>query len=133
MSNEKELSIKLPPNDMRKISREDALNLERLSTLEEVKEAVWSGRVDKSPGYDGFNFRFFRELYDDIRSELLLFVHQFMESSILHESLNVTWVSLIPKVNNPVCSKDYRPINLVGSLCKIISKILSLRIRGLMN
>ena len=43
--------------------------------------------------------------------------------SIRH--LNITWVTLIPKRENPTDIDDYRPISMVGALYKIIAKILS--------
>ncbi|XP_057529705.1 uncharacterized protein LOC130808238 [Amaranthus tricolor] len=43
--------------------------------------------------------------------------------------VNVTWVTLIPKSENPMTIEDYRPISMVGALYKIITKILSLRLR----
>ena len=43
--------------------------------------------------------------------------------------VNVTWVTLIPKSENPMTIEDYRPISMVGALYKIIAKILSLRLR----
>lgn len=126
-------SLQLPLNEMKQFSREDALNLEKMSTLEEVKMAVWSCGVEKSTGFDGFNFMLFREMWEVTGSEPLAFVQQFFESGILPMSLNVTWVTMIPKIKNPLCLKDYRPISLMGSLYKIIAKILSLKLRGVMN
>ena len=43
--------------------------------------------------------------------------------------LNVTWVTLIQKVESPTSIDQYRPISVVGALYKIISKILSSRLR----
>ena len=61
------------------------------------------------------------EIYDLV---LYFFVNG---SSVSH--LNITWVSLIPKSGNPTSIKDYRPISMVGAFYKIISKILSLRLK----
>ena len=47
--------------------------------------------------------------------------------SIRH--LNITWVTLIPKVENPTSIKEFRPISMVGAIYKIISKILSSRLK----
>jgi len=42
---------------------------------------------------------------------------------------NITWVTLIPKKKVPTKVKDYRPISMVGSIYKVIAKILSGRLR----
>jgi len=40
---------------------------------------------------------------------------------------------LIPKVDNPQQLDDFRPISLVGCLYKIISKVLSLRLKKVIS
>ena len=44
--------------------------------------------------------------------------------------INVTWVALVPKKKCPSSIDDYRPISMVGALYKIISKILSHRLKS---
>jgi hypothetical protein len=39
-----------------------------------------------------------------------------------------TYVVLIPKIHNPQRESDYRPISLIHSFAKIISKILAQRL-----
>lgn len=82
------------------------------------------------PRYDSFNFRFFREIWEEIGEEILKFMEQFMQTSFLPKRINVTWMTLIPKVKNPISLKGYRPISLVGSMYNIIPKLLSIRLRG---
>lgn len=106
----------LPPDGFRRISMESGLILERIPTMEEVKNAVWSCGVDKAPGFDGFNFKFYRGMWEEIGEEVFCFVKQFMETGMFPSNLNVTWVTLIPKVRSPVSLKDYRPISLIGKL-----------------
>ena len=45
----------------------------------------------------------------------------------------MTWVTLIPKVDDAQEIKDYRPISMVGCVYKVIVKILANRIKGVMN
>ena len=52
-------------------------------------------------------------------------------SSVSH--LNITWVALIPKSGSPTSIEDYRPISMVGALYKIISKILSHRLKDVID
>jgi hypothetical protein len=43
------------------------------------------------------------------------------------------FVTLIPKVNSPFSLGDFRPISLLGSLYKLIAKVLASRLAKVMN
>jgi hypothetical protein len=49
------------------------------------------------------------------------------------KSLNVTFVSLIPKKVEVVEIKDFRPISLMGGVYKIISKVLATRMKTILG
>ncbi|GKC22246.1 hypothetical protein Tco_1024396 [Tanacetum coccineum] len=51
--------------------------LEAAFTLEEVKEAVWACSSVKSPGPDGFNFKFIKRYWDLIKFEFFSFIKEF--------------------------------------------------------
>ena len=116
-----------------KISEAQASLLESTPSRQEVKQAVWACGIDKAPGFDGFNFRFIREIWDVIKDEIYELVLEFFVNGNTIRHLNVTWVSLIPKVENPTSIEDYRPISMVGALYKIISKILSSRLKDVIG
>lgn len=48
-------------------------------------------------------------------------------------AMKSTFIVLIPNKEGARDSRDYRPISLVTSLYKIISKVLSLRLKGFMG
>jgi len=45
--------------------------------MEEIKEVVWDCDSNKSLGLDGFNFNFFKELWDLIKQDLSRVVMSF--------------------------------------------------------
>ncbi|KAK2637456.1 hypothetical protein Ddye_032248 [Dipteronia dyeriana] len=47
--------------------------------------------------------------------------------------MNKSFIALIPKVDNPRSFRDFRPIYLIGSLYKILAKILANRLRKIMH
>jgi len=47
----------------------------------------------------------------------------------LTKGINSTLIVLIPKVDSPLCLADFRPISLVNSIYKILSKVLANRLR----
>jgi len=46
---------------------------------------------------------------------------------------NASFICLIPKVDNPQQLGDFKPISLVGCLYKIVLKLLSLRLKKVIN
>ncbi|XP_057532857.1 uncharacterized protein LOC130810741 [Amaranthus tricolor] len=48
----------------RKLSPDQAQHLENIPSREEVQDAVWAYGTDKAPGFEGFNFKFVREMWE---------------------------------------------------------------------
>ena len=95
----------------------------------EVKEALMSCDMSKAPGYDGFNIKCIKHVWPIMGEEFSRYVIQFFETGQLAPSINITWVELIPKKKVATEVKDFRPISMVGSVDKVIAKILSRRLR----
>jgi len=57
------------------------------------------------------------------------FISDFHRNGKLARGINTTFIALIPKVDSPQRLNDFRPISLVGSLYKILSKVLANRLR----
>ena len=57
------------------------------------------------------------------------FLHEFHRNGHLAKGINSTFIALIPKVDSPQRLNDFRPISLVGSLYKILAKVLANRLR----
>ena len=60
-------------------------------------------------------------------------IFEFARDGIVHGVTNETYIYLIPKKVNSSKVKDFRPINLVTSCYKIISKNLSNRLKGVLE
>ena len=61
------------------------------------------------------------------------FLKEFYQNDQFVKSLNATFLVLVPKSRTVVDLKDLRPISLVGSLYKILSKVLANRIKRVMS
>ncbi|CAJ2674496.1 unnamed protein product [Trifolium pratense] len=102
-------------------------------SLDEIKEAVWDCDSYKSPGPDGINFGFVKDFWADIKGDIVRFCSEFHRNGRLTKGLNATFIALIPKVDSPQRLNDFRPISLVGSLYKILAKVLANRLRLVMG
>jgi hypothetical protein len=61
------------------------------------------------------------------------FLLEFHRNGKLTKGVNSTYIALIPKVDNPQCLADFRPIALVDCLYKVLAKVLANRLRSVME
>ncbi|GKA77278.1 RNA-directed DNA polymerase, eukaryota [Tanacetum coccineum] len=117
----------------RSLSNEQKDDLERMVSMEEVKRAVWDCGTDKSPGPDGFSFGFYRHFWPTIDNEVFEAVKYFFIHNNFPIGCNSAFIALIPKILDANMVKDFRPISLIGSIYKIVAKILANRIVGVLD
>jgi len=99
---------------------------------EEVKSVVWLCEGSKSPSPDDFNFNFIKGSWEVLKHDIVVVVHLFQEMGCIPKGCNASFITLVPKVKDPTSINQYRPISLVGSLYKIITKVLSCRIKKML-
>lgn len=107
--------------------------LEQPFTLEEVKKAVFDLGSDKAPGPDGFPMLFFKTYWEIVKVEVLHLCEDFFSGKANLERINWASIALIPKSSSPATLNDYRPISLINSSLKIISKILATHLSSVMD
>ncbi|KAL5538312.1 hypothetical protein UlMin_043117 [Ulmus minor] len=95
------------------------MQLEKPFILADVKAAVFQMAPSKSPGADGMS----------VATACLGVLNEGMSLA----STNETLITLIPKVKSPNRITDYRPISLCNVIYKIISKMLTNKLRLVMN
>ncbi|KAL6331444.1 hypothetical protein AAG906_011383 [Vitis piasezkii] len=108
--------------DWSPISGESASRLDSPFTEEEISKAIFQLERDKAPGPDGFTI-----------VEDLVRVFASFTSGIINQSTNASFIVLLPKKSMSKKISDFRPINLITSLYKIIAKVLSGRLRGVLH
>ncbi|GKU96316.1 hypothetical protein SLEP1_g9566 [Rubroshorea leprosula] len=116
-----------------KISQVESCMLSTKFSEEEIYKAVWDCDSSKALGPDGFNFKFFKEMWEVIKQDIIGFADEFYTNGKLVKGFNASFVVLIPKTSNPQKIEDFRPISLIGSMYKIIAKLLANRIRLVMG
>ena len=68
-----------------------------------------------------------------MEKDVLAVFEEFFQHCKFEKSLNVTFIALIPKQNDATNIRDFRPISLVGSMYKILSKVLANRLRVILD
>ncbi|GKE07602.1 hypothetical protein Tco_1399620 [Tanacetum coccineum] len=92
---------------------------------QEIKDAVWDCGGDKAPGPDGFTFEFIKKYWEIIGNDILAYVKEFEASVNIHHGCNSSFITLVPKVYDPIVIGDFRPISLIGCQYKIIAKVIA--------
>ncbi|GJU72271.1 RNA-directed DNA polymerase, eukaryota [Tanacetum coccineum] len=115
------------------LSSEQRTELESEVTNDEIKRAVWDCGTDKAPGPDGFTFGFYRRFWYIIESDVYDAVKHFFTYEDIPKRCNSSFIALISKFSGANLVKDFRPISLIGSLYKIIAKILTNRLVGVLG
>jgi hypothetical protein len=107
----------------------DLDQLEQAITEEEVWAAIKTLPSDKAPGPDGYSGRFYKVAWQIIKVDFMTAIGRVMQGDVskLH-LLNSAYITLIPKTAEAVEVKDYRPISLIHSFTKIITKVLASRL-----
>jgi hypothetical protein len=110
--------------------RHDLSSLSSDFSQDDIDLAVRSMPTNHSPGPDGFNGLFFKKCWSIIREDFSRLLRDFFSNNISLQSINSSIIALIPKKDNPVRVEDYRPISLLNYTLKSITKLLSVRLQG---
>ncbi|GJU90435.1 RNA-directed DNA polymerase, eukaryota, partial [Tanacetum coccineum] len=111
-----------------RLSSDQVSDLDRNISTDEIRAAVWDCGENKSPGPDGYTFEFFRRYWNVIGPDFSSAVACFFENGSFPRGCNASFIALIPKVVDAKLVTDFRPISLIGSVYKVVTKILANRL-----
>ncbi|XP_010694769.2 uncharacterized protein LOC104907527 [Beta vulgaris subsp. vulgaris] len=75
-------------------------------TNQEIDATLAAIDDSKAPGLDGFNAVFFKQTWAAIKSEVYSGVLEFFDYNLMYKPVNITAITLIPKVENPTHTND---------------------------
>jgi len=119
--------------NFRTISVREGAEITKPFNMEELKNAVLDCDSYKCPGPNGVNFGFIKDFSGDMNEDLMRFVSDFHCNRKLVKGINSTFISLIPKKDCPQTLNDFRPISLVGSLYKVLVKLLANQLKNVIG
>lgn len=111
------------------VSEDMNQSLLKIPIDEEIREATFAINPEKAPGSDGMISLFYQRFLSNIGSDVCAMVRNFFEARDFDQRSNQTNICLIPKTDIPVSMTEFRPISLCNVGYKIISKILSTRLK----
>ena len=109
-----------------------ASNLEGIDapySEEEVKVAIMGMSGDKAPGPDGFTNEFYKAFKSLLKDDLLKFFEDFHDNRAALCGINCAFIMLLLKTDTSLEMRDFRPISLVHSAPKLVSKVMTNRLQ----
>jgi hypothetical protein len=106
------------------------LNLSNLKLWNTIKQLP----PDKAPGPDGFTGRFYKACWSIIKKDIMAAILTVWNKDFRNfRYLNTTFITLLPKKEDAILAKDFRPISLIHSFAKLITKVMANRLSGYMD
>ena len=118
---------------VRKLNDEQKRQTDEDIKESEILEAISSCKNNKTPGPDGLSAEFFKCFLVDLMPLFKAMIEESLERGELPESLNMSYITLLPKVDNCTQPKQYRPISLLNIDYKIITRVLTNRLQKHMS
>ena len=120
--------------DIPQLSEESRNSCEGNISKDECLESLKSMKLNKSPGNDGFTVEFYLTFWPQLGGLLAEVFNESFGKGCLATSQKQGVITLIEKEGkDQLCIKNYRPITLLNTDYKILSKIMAKRIMGVLN
>jgi len=94
-------------------------------TKDEIYTALQQMAPVKAPSPDGYSVCFYQHNWETIHTKVCLAIFHFFHTRMLDSNLNKTHIALIPKILQPECVSEFRPISLCNVLYKLVLKVLA--------
>lgn len=107
-------------------------SLVSIPTAEEITKMIFRLNTNKAPGPDGLTSGFFKASWSLLGDEVAQSIIHFFHTSFLPSSTNSTILALIPKRPGASAISDFRPIALLNTIYKVISRLLVKRLKPIL-
>ncbi|MCO5611804.1 hypothetical protein L7F22_066063 [Adiantum nelumboides] len=129
---QQKLNTFLEPMDS-KINEEKKLLLGRPFSVYEVETVVKAMKKEKTPGPDGIQAEVLQELIKYAGQDLCDLLYHWRREGTIQPEFNQGLIKLIPKGQDKMEVKNYRPLTMLNTVYKVMAKALALRVRTVVS
>lgn len=115
------------------INFDDNDHLCAIPSVEEIKHVIDQIGALKAPSQEEMSALFYQFYWNIVQSDLIQMVMKFFRHGYLLLQLNHSFLVLTPKIKHPSKIQNYRPLSLCNVAFKVISKILTTRLKGVIS
>jgi hypothetical protein len=98
----------------------------------EIDQVVRNLPSYKAPGPDGFNTDFLKKCWPIICQDFYKLFDDFYSGNVCLQSVNGSYITLVPKKDDANKVSDFRPISLPNNSIKLITKVLANRLQAML-
>ena len=120
-------------DNLPQVSAGTLAGLDTAVTLEELESALQLLQGDRAPGLDGIPTEFYKVFWSEVGEDLLAVLNDSLAGGRLPVSCRRAVLTLLPKKGDLTEIKSWRPVSLLCSDYKILSKVLSKRLSKVME
>lgn len=104
-------------------------SLQQPFSMTEIETAVHQLANNKASGPDGLPNEFLKCYWNELKVEVFAILQLFHSHQLDLTPYNEACITMVPKIKTPLTISDFRPISVLNLIPKLISKILSNRLR----
>jgi Reverse transcriptase (RNA-dependent DNA polymerase) len=101
-------------------------------TEQEVHSAICSMLFGKSSGPDRYPAEFYKKFWGIIKADIMILVEVVHLQRVNISCLNMSKIMLIPKKEGASKINEYRPISMINTMIKIITKVYAMRLQPIL-
>ena len=116
----------------RRLSQAERAGCEGCLTVDECWAALWGMPHGKTPGSDGLPMEFYKTFWQSLGADLVRVLNAAFEAGQLSTSQRRGLIIVLYKKNDPLDTKNWRPISLLNVDYKIATRAISGRLLGVM-
>jgi len=116
-----------------KLTEQEKNDLEAEISEAELTKSINEANMASSPGADGISNKFIKQFWIYFKKPMLKLCETSFESGTLPLFLRTANIKLIPKKGDNTKIKNWRPISLLNCFYKIISRVITSRLRKYMD